>query len=205
MPKSWMNPKVDAYLARDERWREETAKLRAIILPFGMDEELKWGQPCYSFQESNLLILQGFKEYCALMFCKGALLKDSKGILKTPGKHQAVRQIRFTSVREIAGMEPVVKAYIHEAMEAQKAGLEVQYKETSDFAVPEELQRKFEEFPDLKTAFDALTPGRQRGYLLHFAAPKQSKTRESRIEKCMEQIFDGKGWNDEYLAKRKAS
>jgi uncharacterized protein YdeI (YjbR/CyaY-like superfamily) len=190
------NPKVDAVLSRDREWREETAKLRMISLGCGLTEELKWGKPCYTFQESNVVLIQGFKEYCALMFCKGALLKDPKGILKRIGEHtQAARQARFTNVREIAEVEPVLKAYIHEAIEAEKAGLKVIYK-TNPIPIPKELQNKFDDIPTLKKAFYALTPGRQRAYIFYFSAAKQSKTRESRIEKCMRQILSGKGLND---------
>jgi uncharacterized protein YdeI (YjbR/CyaY-like superfamily) len=191
-----MNPKVDTYLRQTEEWRVETKKLRMIILGCGLTEELKWGKPCYMFRESNVVIIQGFKEYCALMFCKGALLKDPSRILKRPGEHsQAARQIRFTNVREIVKMEPILKAYLHEAIEAEKAGLKVMYKKTPE-PIPEELQNKLDGVPALKTAFGALTPGRQRAYVLYFSAAKQSKTREARIEKCMRQILDGKGLND---------
>jgi len=191
-----MNPKVDVYLSKAKKWREETEKLRMIILGCQLTEELKWGKPCYTFRESNLVIIQGFKEYCALMFCKGALLKDPNGILKKPGENtQAARQIRFVNVREIVGMEPILKAYVYEAIEVEKAGLKVNFKRNPE-PIPEELQNKLDEIPALKTAFDALTPGRQRAYILYFSAPKQSKTRESRIEKCMRQILNGKGLND---------
>ena len=192
-----MNPKVDQYLRRAKKWQKEMEKLRRISLGCGLTEELKWGKPCYTFQNSNIVLIHGFKEYCALLFFKGALLKDAKGILVQQTKNvQAARQIRFTNVREIGKMEPILKAYIKEAIEVKKAGLKVDYKRTADFAIPEEFQNKLDEIPALKTAFDALTPGRQRGYILYFSAPKQSKTRESRIEKCMQQILDGKGLND---------
>ena len=192
-----MNPKVDEYIRKATKWQEETKKLRKILLDCELTEEFKWGHPCYTFQASNVVIIQGFKEYCALLFCKGALLKDPKGVLIRQTENvQAARQIRFTSVREIGKMEPIVKAYIREAMDAEKAGLEVKFKETSEFTVPEEFQSKLDRNPALKKAFAALTPGRQRGYLLHFAAPKQSQTRESRIEKCMPQILKGRGLND---------
>ena len=191
-----MNPKVDAYVREAQKWQQETKKLRMIIRGCGLTEELKWGKPCYTFRESNVVIIQGFKEYCALMFCKGALLKDPNRILKKPGEStQAARQIRFTNVREIIEMEPVVKAYICEAVEAEKAGLEVHFKKNPE-PIPEELQKKLDEIPALKTAFYALTPGRQRGYILHFSAAKQSKTRESRIGKCMRRILSGKGLLD---------
>jgi uncharacterized protein YdeI (YjbR/CyaY-like superfamily) len=191
-----MNPKVDGYLRKAKKWQEEFKKLRMIILDCQLTEELKWGKPCYSFQKSNIVIIQGFKEFCALLFCKGALLNDANGILKKPGEStQAARRIRFTNVREIVEMEPILKAYIHEAIEAEKAGLKVNFKKNPE-PVPEELQNKLDEIPALKTAFNALTPGRQRGYILYFSAPKQSKTRESRVEKCMQQILNGKGLND---------
>ena len=192
-----MNPKVDAFLSRAKEWRKEFAQLRRIILDCQLTEELKWGKPCYSFQKNNVVLIHGFKEYCALLFIKGALLKDANGILiKQTENVQAGRQIRFTNVREIVGMETVLKAYIHEAIEVEKAGLEVHYKKTSEFTIPVEFKTKLDAIPALKTAFGALTPGRQRGYILHFSAPKQSKTRESRVEKCMRQILQGKGLDD---------
>jgi len=191
------NPKVDGYFRNAKKWRKEMEKLRRIILGCGLTEVLKWDHPCYTFQESNVVIIQGFKEYCALLFCKGALVKDPNGILIQQTENvQAARQIRFTHLREIVGMEPVLKAYIHQAIGVEKAGLEVKYKKTSEFIIPEELQKKFDESPAFKTAFGALTPGRQRGYILHFAAAKQSKTREARIEKWKKQILRGKGLND---------
>ncbi len=190
-----MNPKVDSYFSKAKKWREESAKLRTIVLDCGLTEELKWGKPCYAFQKSNIVLIHGFKDYCALLFFKGALLKDAKGILVQQTENvQAARQIRFTNVREIVAMEPILKAYIHEAKE--KAGLEVAYKATSEFKIPDEFQNKLDEIPALKAAFDALTPGRQRGYILYFSAPKQSKTRESRVEKCTQQILKGKGLDD---------
>ena len=165
-----------------------------IALDCQLTEELKWAKPCYTFQESNIVILQGFKEFCALLFAKGALLNDPNNILEKPGENtQAARRIPFTNVREIVEMEPVLKAYIHEAVEAEKAGLKVKFKKTTEFIFPEEFQNKLDELLALKTAFDALTPGRQREYILYFSAPKQSKTRESRVEKCMRQILNGKG------------
>src|SRR6266516_193509 len=189
-----MNPKVDQYLRRAKKWQKEMEKLRRISLGCGLTEELKWGKPCYTFQNSNIVLIHGFKEYCALLFFKGALLKDAKGILVQQTKNvQAARQIRFTNVREIDKIEPILKDYIKEDIEVEKAGLKVDYKRTADFAIPEEFQNKLDEIPALKTAFGKLTPGRQRGYILYFSAPKQSKTRESRIEKCMQQILDGKG------------
>ena len=193
-----MNPKVDVFLRKAKKWQEEMAKLRRIILDCGLTEELKWGKPCYTFQKSNIVIIQGFKEHCALLFFKGALLNDANGILIKPGENtQAGRQIRFTTVREVVEMEPILKAYIHEAIEVEKAGLKVNLKKTSEFTIPEEFQSKLDEIPALKTAFDALTPGRQRAYILYFSAPKQSKTRESRVERYMQRILDGKGLNDQ--------
>jgi uncharacterized protein YdeI (YjbR/CyaY-like superfamily) len=204
MAQSRMNPQVDEYLRKAKKWQEESKKLRRIILDCGLTEESKWGKPCYTFGNSNVVIIQGFKEYCALLFCKGALLKDAYRILIQQTENvQAARQIRFTNVPEIAEMEPIVKAYIHEAIEVEKAGLEVNYKNTSEFAVPEELQTKLDAIPALKKAFEALTPGRRRAYLLYFAAPKQSKTRESRIEKYMPQILKGQGLNDDYVQTKK--
>jgi len=191
-----MNPKVDTFFNKAEKWQPEFEALRAIILDFPLTEELKWGKPCYAFQESNILIIQGFKEYCALMFCKGALLKDPKNILVKPGENtQAGRQIRFTHVQEIVEMKPLLKAYIEEAIAAEKAGLKVEFKKNPE-PIPEELQSKLDKNAALKTAFETLTPGRQRAYILYFSAAKQSKTRESRIEKCMPQILKGKGLND---------
>ena len=192
-----MNPKVDAFLRRATKWREAMEELRTIALECQLTEGLKWGKPCYTFQGSNVVIIQGFKEYCALMFFKGALLKDAKRILIQQTENvQAARQIRFTNAREITEIEPILKAYIHEAVEVEKAGLKVKLKKTSEFRIPEEFQEKLDEIPALKTAFDALTPGRQRGYLFYFSQPKQAKTRESRIEKCIQQILDGKGLDD---------
>jgi uncharacterized protein YdeI (YjbR/CyaY-like superfamily) len=189
-----MNPKVDGYLRKAKKWQEEMKKLRRISLDCGLTEELKWGKPCYTFQKSNIVIIQGFNEFCALLFCKGALLNDPKGILKKFG-WQAARRISFTNVREIVEMEPILKAYIHEAIEAEKAGLKVTFQKDPE-PIPGELQNKLDEIPALKAAFDALTPGRRRGYILYFSGAKQSKTRESRVEKCMPQILKGKGLND---------
>jgi uncharacterized protein YdeI (YjbR/CyaY-like superfamily) len=192
------NPKVDGYFGKATKWREELTQLRRIILGCPLIEELKWGKPCYTFQESNVVIMQGFKEYCALLFCKGALLKDPRRILIQQTENvQAARQIRFTHVREIVGMASVLKTYISEAIRVEKAGLEVNYKATSEFRVPEEFRKTLKENPALKAAFEALTPGRQRGYLLYFAGAKQSKTREARVEKCRPQILKGKGLDDE--------
>jgi uncharacterized protein YdeI (YjbR/CyaY-like superfamily) len=189
-----MNPKVAEYLRKAKKWQEEMKKLRRISLDCGLTEELKWGKPCYTFQKSNIVIIQGFKEFCALLFCKGALLNDPNGILKKFG-WQAARRIPFTNVREMVEMEPILKAYIYEAIEVEKAGLEVNFKKNPE-PIPEEFQNKLDEIPALKTAFDALTPGRQRGYILYFSRAKQSKTRESRVETCMQQILNGKGLND---------
>ena len=192
-----MNPKVDFFFNKAEKWQEEYEKLRAIVLDCGLTEELKWGVPCYTFQESNVVLIHGFKEYCALLFHKGALLNDPDGILIQQTENvQAARQIRFTNVQQIVEMEPTLKAYIFEAIDVEKAGLEVEFKQTADFSMAEEFINKLEEVPGLQDAFEALTPGRQRGYLLHFSAPKQAKTRIARIEKSIPQILDGKGLND---------
>jgi uncharacterized protein YdeI (YjbR/CyaY-like superfamily) len=192
-----MNPKVDAYLGKAKKWREEFEKLRMIILDCGLTEELKWGWPCYTFQNSNIVLVHGFKEYCALLFFKGALLNDANGILIQQTENvQAGRQIRFTNVREVVEMEPILKAYIYEAIEVEEAGLKVDFKKNTELIFPEELQKRLDEIPALKTAFDALTPGRQRAYNLYCSAPKQSKTRQSRVEKCMPQILNGKGLDD---------
>jgi uncharacterized protein YdeI (YjbR/CyaY-like superfamily) len=192
-----MNPKVDFFFSKAEKWQEEFEKLRMIILDCGLTEELKWGVPCYTYEKSNIVLIHGFKEYCALLFFKGALLNDPKGILVIQTENvQAARQIRFTNVREISKLKPVLKAYVHEAIEVEQAGLKVNFKKTTEFSIPEEFQTKLDKTPALKTAFKALTPGRQRAYLLYFSAPKQSKTRESRVEKSMGQILKGKGLND---------
>jgi uncharacterized protein YdeI (YjbR/CyaY-like superfamily) len=192
-----MNPKVDRYLLRAEKWRKEFKRLRAIALGCELSEELKWGQPCYTLQKKNIVIIQGFKEYCAFLFFKGALLKDAEGLLVKPGENtQASRQIRFTNVREIVRLQRVLAAYIHEAIGVEKAGLKVKLRKTADLEMPEEFQTKLDESPALKKAFYGLTPGRQRGYLLHFSQAKQAKTRESRIAKCRGQILKGKGLHD---------
>ena len=197
MTKSGMNPKVDFYFSKDKKWQKEFEKLRMICLDCGLTEELKWGCPCYTFQKRNIVLIHGFKEYCALLFFKGALLKDASGILIQQTENvQVARQSRFTNVREIVKMEPILKAYIYEAIEVEKDWLKVNLKKTSDFKIPEEFQNKLNKMPALKTAFNKLTPGRQRAYLFYFSAPKQSKTRESRIEKYLQQILDGKGLND---------
>ena len=192
-----MNPKVDWFFTKAGKWQGEYEKLRKVILDCGLTEELKWGCPCYTFEKRNIVLMHGFKEYCALLFFKGALLKDAEGILIQQTENvQAARQIRFTSVREIVKMKSILKGYIHEAMKVEKAGLKVNLKKTAEFKMPEEFQNKLAEDPTLKTAFKALTPGRQRAYLLYFSAPKQSKTRESRVEKSVPQLLKGKGLND---------
>ncbi|WP_421976235.1 YdeI/OmpD-associated family protein [Roseivirga seohaensis] len=179
------------------RWPQELNQLRRIVLDCGLTEESKWGVPCYTFQGNNIGVISAFKEYASLSFFKGALLEDTNGILDKPGENtQAARLIKFTNARQIMEMEPILKAYIYEATEVEKAGLKVELKKTAEFNMPEEFQKALDENPDLKTAFEALTPGRQRGYLLHFSQPKQSKTREARIEKCTHRIFEGKGLND---------
>jgi len=192
-----MNPKVDFFFTKAKQWQVEFEALRTIMLDCQLTEELKWGKPCYTFENSNIVLIHGFKEYCALLFHKGVLLKDPMGILVQQTENvQAARQIRFTNVDEIVEMEPILIAYITEAMAVEKAGLEVEYKETSEFNMPEEFKEKLDEDPNLKTAFTALTPGRQRAYLLYFSQAKQSKTRMARVEKYMPQILNGKGLND---------
>ena len=191
------NPKVDVFISKAKKWQEEYKKLRTIILDCGLTEEYKWMHPCYTFQENNVVLIHGFKEYCAILFIKGALLKDAKSVLIQQTKNvQAGRQIRFTNVREIVKLEPVLKAYIHEAIEVEKAGLKVKLKKTADYKIPKELQNKLDENLALKEAFYALTPGRQRGYIYYFSQPKLSKTREARIEKSIDRILDGMGIND---------
>ena len=188
------NPKVDFYFHKNEKWSEELARMRTIVLDCGLNEELKWGVPCYTFQNSNIVLIHVFKEYCALLFVKGVLLKDTHGILIQQTENvQSARQVRFTNVAEIVELESILKAYVYEALEVEKAGLKVPFKKTAEFKMPEEFQTKLNEIPALKKAFEALTPGRQRAYVLHFSQPKQAKTRESRVEKCMEQILEGKG------------
>jgi uncharacterized protein YdeI (YjbR/CyaY-like superfamily) len=191
------NPKVDWYFDKADKWQEEFQKLRTIILDCGLTEELKWGHPCYTLKGTNVVLMHGFKDYCALLFHKGALLKDTKGILVQQTENvQAARQIRFTDVKEIVKQEKTLKAYIHEAIEVEKAGLKVELKKTAEFSMPEEFKNKLDEMTSLKKAFYALTPGRQRAYLLYFSQAKQSKTREARVEKYMQQILDGKGLDD---------
>ncbi|WP_077326066.1 YdeI/OmpD-associated family protein [Virgibacillus siamensis] len=194
-----MNPKVEAYLNKAEKWKEEYVTLRNIVLDSDseLDEEFKWKHPCYTVENKNVVLIHGFKEYCAFLFPKGALLKDKHGILIQQTENvQAARQIRFTNVNEIVEMETILKAYIHEAVEVEKAGLKVKSKAPAEFHIPEEFQRKLDENPDLKTAFEELTPGRQRAYILYFSKAKQSKTRERRVENYMQQILAGKGLND---------
>lgn len=191
------NPKIDEFLKKVKRWQPELRELRRIVLDCQLTEEVKWGQPCYAFDSKNIVIIHGFKEYCALLFFKGALLKDPKGILIQQTENvQSGRQIRFTDLREIVKLEAVLKAYIREAVEVEKAGLRVPHQKTSDLKVPEELKKRLAETPALKTAFKALTPGRQRAYVLYFSGAKQSKTRDARIDKCTPQILKGKGLND---------
>ena len=192
-----MNPKVDFYFNKTGKWQKEIEQLRIIALDCGLNEELKWGCPCYMFQKSNIVLIHVFKEYCAFLLFKGALLQDSHGILIQQTEHvQAARQIRFTDIREIQQHEATLKAYIFESIEAEKAGLKVELKKTKEYEIPEELQTKLDEMPALQTAFERLTPGRQRAYLLHFSKPKQAKTRESRVEKNLTRIMEGKGLDD---------
>lgn len=193
-----INPKVDFYFRKAKKWKAELEQLRKIVLDTPLTEELKWGVPCYTFQESNIVLIHDFKEYCALLFVKGALMNDADGILIQQTKLvQSARQIRFTNLPQIIEMEPILKAYIHEAIEVEKAGLKVVLKKTEDYPIPEEFQNTLDKNRTLKNAFNALTPGRQRGYIFYFSAPKQPNTRESRIEKYTQQILNGKGLNDE--------
>ncbi|QRG70599.1 YdeI/OmpD-associated family protein [Brevibacillus choshinensis] len=197
MANSQTNPKVDEFLGKAKKWKAEYEELRKIVLDCDLTEEFKWMHPCYTYENKNIVLIHGFKEYCALLFHKGALLQDVHGILIRQTENvQAGRQIRFTNVQEIVDQESILKAYIQEAVEVEKACLEVNFKKNTEYIIPEELQMKFDDIPALKTAFEALTPGRQRAYILHFSGPKQSKTREARIEKCMQQILSGKGLND---------
>ncbi len=192
-----MNPKVDWFFDKDTKWKEEYTKLRNIVLALGLTEELKWGVPCYTFQNSNIVLIHGFKDYCALLFHKGALLNDTDSLLIQQTENvQSARQIRFPNLEEIIAKEAVIKSYIFEAIEVEKAGLEVKMKKTKEFKMPDEFKKRLDDNPNLKNAFEALTPGRQRGYLLYFSQAKQSKTRESRIEKHIPMIFEGKGLND---------
>ncbi|MCL1665134.1 YdeI/OmpD-associated family protein [Elizabethkingia ursingii] len=192
-----MNPKTDFFFDQPEKWQKEFEKLRAIILDTGLDEELKWGCPCYTYHNRNIVLIHGFKEYCAILFFKGALLNDTCKILIQQSENvQAARQIRFTNQEEILKLEKEIKLYVYEALEVEKSGVQVPMKKTKDFEVTEEFQHKLNTDTVLKEAFEALTPGRQRAYLLYFSSAKQPKTRESRIEKCIPQILTGKGLND---------
>lgn len=194
-----MNPKVDFFFNKESQWKKEYAQLRRLMLSCGLTEALKWGVPCYTLNNSNVVLIHGFKDYCALLFHKGALLKDTENLLIQQTKNvQSARQIRFTDLSQIVAMESTLKAYVYEAMEVEKAGLEVKLKKTQEFEMPEEFRVTLEENPDLKAAFERLTPGRQRGYLLYFSQAKQAKTRESRIEKYWDHIMNGKGLKDEY-------
>jgi uncharacterized protein YdeI (YjbR/CyaY-like superfamily) len=201
-----MNAKVDAFIGRATRWKAEMEKLRAILLDCGLTEDLKWGKPCYAFQNANVVIIQGFKAYCALLFFKGVLMKDPKKILVKTGENTRVgRQIRFNDIREIDSKERVLKDYILHAVEIEKAGLKVELEDAADVKIPEELKNRLAKSTALKKAFAALTPGRQRAYIFHFSAPKQSATREARIDKHTQNILDGKGLNDGYVAQKKKS
>ena len=191
------NLKVDEFIKNEKKWQEEFKILRAIILDMNLTEEFKWKVPCYSFEGSNVVLIHGFKEYCAILFVKGSLLHDPNSILVQQTVNvQAGRQVRFTNVSDISALEPILRSYINEAIEIEKSGAAVDYKKNTDFNIPEELQAKFDEIPPLKAAFTTLTPGRQRAYILHFAQPKQTKTRAARVEKYLQQILDGKGLND---------
>ncbi len=192
-----MNPKVDFYFKKAKKWQKEVTKLRSIMLDCHLSEELKWGVPCYTYEKSNIVLIHDFKDYCALLFHKGALMKDPHGILIQQTENvQSARQVRFTSLEEINKLESILKDYVFEAIEIKESGQKVDFKKTAEYKIPEEFQQKLEEMPALKDAFYGLTPGRQRGYLLHFSSAKQSKTRESRIEKNIRQILDGKGLED---------
>jgi uncharacterized protein YdeI (YjbR/CyaY-like superfamily) len=197
MAKSEMNPKVDWFFNKDTKWQEEYSKLRIIALNCGLTEQLKWGNPCYTLGDKNIVLIHGFKEYCAYLFFKGALMKDESGILiqQTPNV-QVPRQVRFASVKEITKLAPTLKAYIKEAIEVEKSGVKATLKKASEYAIPEEFQNKLDENPALKKAFYALTPGRQRGYIFYFSQAKLAKTREERVEKYMQQILMGKGIDD---------
>ena len=192
-----MNPKVDEYISKSNKWTEELDKLRTIILDCQLHEDVKWGVPCYTFQNSNVVLIHEFKEYCAILFVKGSLLLDAEGILIQQTENvQAGRQVRFTNLSRIIELETTLKAYIYEAIEVEKAGLKVDFKKSTEYTIPEEFQLKLDENPALKTAFEALTPGRQRGYIFYFTQAKQSKTRESRVESCIQRILNGKGLDD---------
>lgn len=197
------NPSVDGYIRKNKKWQDELTQLRAIVLECDLTEEIKWRSPCYTFQSNNVVLLGAFNDYCTISFPKGALLKDAKGILEKPGENtQAARVVRFTDVAQIAKVESTLKKFIIEAIEIEKAGRKVEFKKSAE-PTPDELQAKFDEDPEFKKAFEALTPGRQRAYILHFAGAKQSKTRAARIEKYMPLIFDGKGINDDYMQSKK--
>jgi uncharacterized protein YdeI (YjbR/CyaY-like superfamily) len=197
MTTSVTNPKVDWFFDKATQWQKEYEKLRMIILECGLTEELKWGCPCYQFENRNIVLIHGFKEYCALLFFKGALLADPDSILIQQTENvQSARQIRFTSAKQIVKMERILKAYVYEAIEVERAGLQVKLKKTKDFKIPEEFQSKLNKMPALKTAFDKLTPGRQRAYIFYFSQAKQSKTRAARVEKYLKQILNGKGLDD---------
>lgn len=192
-----MNPKVDFYFDKAEKWQKEQEELRKIALDCQLTEELKWDSPCYTLHDANIVLIHAFKDYCALLFFKGALMQDTDNMLIQQSENvQAARQIRFTGLKEITDQRQILKTYIYQAIEIEKAGLKVVLKKTAEYEVPEEFQKKLDENPTLNAAFRALTPGRQRGYLLHFSAPKQSKTRESRVDKAIDQILEGKGLND---------
>lgn len=197
MLKGERNIKIDPYFNKLKNWKEEFELLREIVLDCGLTEEFKWMHPCYTLDGKNIVLIHGFKEYCALLFHKGALLKDPHGILIQQTENvQAARQLRFTNAQTIQGMQLIIQDYIEEAVQIEKAGLQVELKKHDEYTLPEELANKFVEIPDLKTAFEGLTPGRQRAYIMHFSSPKQSKTRESRVEKYIPHILDGKGLND---------
>ena len=191
------NPKVDRFFEEATKWQKEYEQLRTIVLSCGLTEELKWGCPCYTFNNSNVVLIHGFKDYCALLFFKGALMADANGILVQQTENvQSARQVRFTGLNEIVKNKKILKAYVYEAIEVEKAGLKVPLKKTADFKMPEELQSQLKKNPALKAAFEALTPGRQRAYIFYFSQAKQSKTREARVEKYIPQILDGKGLDD---------
>ena len=197
MTENKMNPIVDKFINKDPKWQAEFAELRRIVLDCDLTEDFKWGVPCYTFQNNNVVLIHGFKEYCAILFVKGSLLRDTQGILiQQTANVQAARQIRFTNLKEIIAKESILKDYIKEAIEVEKSGVEVEFKKSTEFAIPEEFQNKLNENSDLKTAFEALTPGRQKSYLLYFSAPKQIKTREARVDKYIPQILSGKGLDD---------
>ncbi|QXV64505.1 YdeI/OmpD-associated family protein [Mucilaginibacter sp. 21P] len=192
-----MNPKVNFYFEKDKAWKQEVNKLRAIVLQSSLNEELKWGHPCYTLNGANVVLIHDFKGYCALLFFKGALLNDADSLLVQQTKNvQSARQMRFTNIDDIVKLEKTIKSYIFEAIEVEKAGLKIALKKTKEFTMPDEFEAKLKELPDLKKAFESLTPGRQRGYLLHFSSAKQAKTREARIDKHISRILAGKGIDD---------